>query len=54
MNINMTTEIVPPLEEPEGEVCSIDVTVKIKEPRVAMILILEEKGIKPGLLVIPV
>jgi hypothetical protein len=28
--IYMTTEIVPPLEEPEGEVCSVDVTVKVK------------------------
>jgi hypothetical protein len=52
--INMTTIKVPPLKEPEGEICSIHGIVEVEEPRMAMILILYEEGIKPCLLVIPI
>jgi hypothetical protein len=36
----MTTIVVPPLEEPEGEVCSIHDTVEVEKPGMAMVLIL--------------
>jgi len=48
----MTIIKVPPLEEPEGEICCIHGTVEVEKPRMAMILILDEEGIKPCLLVI--
>jgi hypothetical protein len=38
--VNMTTIIVLPLEEPEGEVCSIHDTMKVEKPRMVMVLIL--------------
>jgi hypothetical protein len=38
--VNMTTILVPPLEEPEGEVCSIHDTIEVEKPRMAMVLIL--------------
>jgi hypothetical protein len=38
--VNMTTIVVPPLEEPEGEVCSIHDTVEVEKPGMAMVLIL--------------
>jgi hypothetical protein len=38
--VNMTTIVVPPLEEPEGEVCSIHDTIEVEKPRMAMVLIL--------------
>ena len=50
----MTTIKVSPLKEPEGEICGIHGIVKVEEPRMAMILILYEEGIKPCLLVIPI
>jgi len=50
----MTTVKVPPLKEPEGEICSIHGTVEVEKPRMAMILILYEEGIKLCLLVIPI
>jgi hypothetical protein len=50
--VNMTTIKVPPLKEPEGEICSIHDIVEVEKPRMAMILILYEEGIKPCLLVI--
>jgi len=52
--VNMTTKIVPPLEELEGEVCSIHDTMEVEKPRMAMILILYREGIEPCLLVIPI
>jgi len=33
-------QVVPPLEEPEGEVCSIHDTMEVEKPRIAMVLIL--------------
>ena len=50
----MTSIIVPPLEEPKGEVCSIHNTMEVEKPRMAMVLILLEEGIEPCLLVIPI
>ena len=38
--VNMTTIVVPPLEEPEGEVCSVHDTMEVEKPRMAMVLIL--------------
>jgi hypothetical protein len=38
--VNMTTKVVPPMEEPEGKVCSIHSTIEVKKPRMAMVLIL--------------
>jgi hypothetical protein len=38
--VNMTTIVVPPLVEPEGEVCSIHDTVEVEKPGMAMVLIL--------------
>jgi hypothetical protein len=38
--VNMTTIVVPPLEEPEGEVYSIHDTVEVEKPGMAMVLIL--------------
>jgi hypothetical protein len=38
--VNMTTIVVPPLEEPEGDVCSIHDTMEVEKPRMAMVLIL--------------
>jgi hypothetical protein len=38
--VNMTTKVVPPLEEPEGEVCSIHDIMEVEKPRMAMVLIL--------------
>jgi len=32
--------VVPPLEEPEGEVCSIHDTMEVEKPRMTMVLIL--------------
>jgi hypothetical protein len=52
--VNMTTIVVQPLEEPEGEVCSIHNTMEVEKPRMAMVLILLEEGIEPCLLVIPI
>jgi hypothetical protein len=52
--VNMTTVKVPPLKEPEGEICSIHGTVEVEKPRMTLILILYEEGIKPCLLVIPI
>ena len=48
----MTTIKVPPLKEPEGEICSIHGTVEVEKPRMTMMLILDEEGIKSCLLVI--
>jgi hypothetical protein len=42
------------LEEPEGEVYSGHGVMEVKKPGVAVISVLEEKCIEPGLLVIPV
>jgi len=36
----MTTIVVPPLEEPEGEICSIHDTIEVEKPKIAMVLIL--------------
>jgi len=36
----MTTIVVPPLEEPEGEVCSIHGIMEVEKPRITMVLIL--------------
>jgi len=36
----MTTIVVPSLEEPEGEVCSIHDSIEVEKPRMAMVLIL--------------
>jgi hypothetical protein len=52
--VNMTTIKVPPLKEPKGEICSIHGIVEVEKPIMAMILILDEEGIKPCLLVIPI
>jgi hypothetical protein len=52
--VYMTAKKVPPLKEPEGEVCSGHSIMEVKKPGVAVICVLEEKGIEPGLLVIPV
>jgi hypothetical protein len=38
--VNMTSKIVPPLEEPEGKVCSIHDTMKVEKLRMVMVLIL--------------
>jgi hypothetical protein len=38
--VNMTTIVVPPLEEPEGKVYSIRGTMEVEKPRMAMVLIL--------------
>jgi len=38
--VNMTAKIVPPLEELEGEVCSIHAIMEVKKPRMATVLIL--------------
>jgi len=38
--VNMTTKVVPPLEESEGEVYSIHDTMEVEKPRMAMLLIL--------------
>jgi len=38
--VNMTTIIVPPLEEPKGEVCSIHGIMEVEKPRMAVVLIL--------------
>jgi hypothetical protein len=38
--VHMTTIIVPPLEEPKGEVCSIHGIMEIEKPRVVVVLIL--------------
>jgi hypothetical protein len=38
--VNMTTKVVPPLEESEEEVCSINDTMEVEKPRMAMVLIL--------------
>jgi hypothetical protein len=38
--VNMTTIVVPPLEEPEREVCSIHDTMEVEKPRMTMVLIL--------------
>jgi hypothetical protein len=38
--VNMTTIVVPPLEEPGGEVCSIHGIIEVEKPRMAMVLIL--------------
>jgi len=38
--VNMTTTVVPPLEEPEGEICSVHDTMEVEKPRMAMVLIL--------------
>ena len=38
--INMTTIVVPPLEELEGEVCSIHIIVEVEKPRMTMVWIL--------------
>ena len=31
--VNMTTIVIPPLEEPEWEVCSIHVIMEVEKPR---------------------
>jgi hypothetical protein len=36
--VYMTAKIVPPLEEPEGEVCSGHGIMKVKKPGVAVIV----------------
>jgi hypothetical protein len=38
--VNMTTIVVPPLEELEGDVCSIHGIMEVEKPRMAMVLIL--------------
>jgi hypothetical protein len=38
--VNMTTIVVPLLEELEGEVCSIHDTIEVEKPRMTMVLIL--------------
>ena len=38
--VNMTTIVVPSLEEPEGEVCSIHDTIEVEKPRMTLVLIL--------------
>ena len=38
--INMTTIVIPPLEELEGEVCSIHVIMEVEKPRITMVWIL--------------
>jgi hypothetical protein len=38
--VNMTTIVVPPLEELERKVCSIRGTMEVEKPRMAMVLIL--------------
>jgi hypothetical protein len=35
--VNMTTIIVPPLEEPKGEVCSIHGIIEVEKPRMAVV-----------------
>jgi hypothetical protein len=52
--VNLTTKIVPPLKEPDKKLCSSHGIMKVEKPRMAMFGVLEEKGIKLGLLVIPV
>jgi hypothetical protein len=38
--VDMTTIVVPLLEELEGEVCSIHDTIEVEKPRMTMVLIL--------------
>jgi hypothetical protein len=38
--VHMTTIIVPSLEEPKGEVCSIHGIMEIEKPRMVVVLIL--------------
>ena len=38
--VNMTTKILPPLEEPKREICSIHDIMEVEKARMAMVLIL--------------
>jgi hypothetical protein len=38
--VNVTTIVIPPLEEPDGKVCSIHCIMEVEKPRMAMVVIL--------------
>ena len=52
--VNLATKVIPQLKEPDWKLCSNHGIMKVEKLGMVVFGILEKKGIKPGLLVVPV